>query len=496
MAEETNQAFPNTTASGKPQPSEKVTTHSKKAQAVAIGLVVLLITGLALQSFLQMRARNQQVSQQKDQVVAPIASHKSDFRQQAAEAERAIDQKRREADEAADAARNQIDARQQAAESVTGPDGTKNLAARGHAGDRAASATSSTQEQVEQRWLLDERRRALDSQRSAIGRGAVRGNSDNGNVAAAQRGSSAPAPQPLSPAVLAAANSNPQVAAQLAKIQATQARLAQIKNQIAAYAAEHGVQPGGVSASPPTLVSRAGMQGQPVARPSSVREDVVGEPGFTRATRTPADPGPAPDERVLPVGSVLSGTLDTDLISDYDGNWRALIARDVYDPTMDYILIPQGSRVVGKTIRVSKVNEVIQNRMGLIVKWIVRPDGKRIDFSRAGGTDQAGVGAIPGDVNYHLMAQLGGVTAYAILGLGPSFETQSGAPQSSQDIALKDLTGGFRTRGRDFANKYLNVVPTITVPAGTPMKIFAEDDIYVRPWARVDDTIYPTALAH
>ena len=139
--------------------------------------------------------------------------------------------------------------------------------------------------------------------------------------------------------------------------------------------------------------------------------------------------------------------------------------------------------------------DVIQNRMGLVVKWMVRPDGKRIDFGKSSGTDQAGVGAIPGDVNYHVMAQLGGLAAYAILGLGPSFATAAGAPQSSQDTALKDLTGGFRSQGRDFANKYLNIVPTITVPAGTPMKIFIEDDIYVRPWARLDDTIYPTARA-
>ena len=66
----------------------------------------------------------------------------------------------------------------------------------------------------------------------------------------------------------------------------------------------------------------------------------------------------------------------------------------------------------------------------------------------------------------------------------------------SPDWTGEDVPACVRARGREFANKYLNVVPTITVPAGTPMKIFIEDDIYVRPWARVDDTIYPSARAH
>jgi len=476
MAEE-RQPFQNTMVDGKPQPSEKITTHNKKAQAVAIGLVVLLISGLALQSFFQMRSRNQQVAQKKEEPAPPARSNKADFRQKTAEAEQAILLKARQADVAADQVAAQADARKLAANSITGPDGAKNYAAQERASDTAASTAINTPEQVEERWLLEERKRALDSQRAGIGRVQVRG---------------AIAPSVKPSASSTGARTSPEVATQLSKIQETQARLAQIRDQLGASI---GGQSGGIAAQNIQPTSGGQVQGQQVPRPSSMRDDVVGEPGINRATRTPSNPGPASDERVLSVGSVMSATLDMDLISDYEGNWRAVIARDVYDPTNEYILVPQGSRAVGRVVRVSKVNEVIQNRMGLIPKWIVRPDGKRIDFTKSAGIDSAGVGAIPGDANYHIGVQLGGLVAYGILGLVPSFTTESGDPQSSQDTALKDVTGGFRARGREFANKYLNVVPTITVPAGTPMKIFIEDDIYVRPWARVDDTIYPTARA-
>jgi hypothetical protein len=43
-----------------------------------------------------------------------------------------------------------------------------------------------------------------------------------------------------------------------------------------------------------------------------------------------------------------------------------------------------------------------------------------------------------------------------------------------------------------FVMKYLSLVPTVTLHAGTPIKIHTQDDMYVKPWGRVNTTIYST----
>ncbi len=137
-------------------------------------------------------------------------------------------------------------------------------------------------------------------------------------------------------------------------------------------------------------------------------------------------------------------------------------------------------------MRAAGVNEAIQTRMGSIPLWAVRPDGKRIDFKRTTAMDSAGVAALKGEVDRHFLAQFMGVGAYAIIGIGPSTSNFGAAPDTSRDAFVREATSKSRDIGRTFAEKYLNIVPTIRVPAGTPMKIFIEDDIYVTPWKAVD----------
>lgn len=126
--------------------------------------------------------------------------------------------------------------------------------------------------------------------------------------------------------------------------------------------------------------------------------------------------------------------------------------------------------------------------MGAVPLWAIRPDGKRIDFKRTSSMDAAGVAALQGSVDRHFLAQFLGIGAYAIIGLGPSMSNFGAQPESSRDAFVREATAKSREIGRGFAEKYLNVVPTQRIRAGTPVKIFIEDDIYVTPWAEIDAT--------
>lgn len=191
--------------------------------------------------------------------------------------------------------------------------------------------------------------------------------------------------------------------------------------------------------------------------------------------------GPKVGQYLLSTGMVITAALDQRSISDYTGSYRCRIANDVYDVTKRFILIPKGAVCTGKSIRISNVNEPIQSRMGLNVEWVVLPDGRRISFKSQGMLDHEGINAIKGKVDRHLFAQFLGVAAYALVAKDGSYNTDNSVSYEGR------VDEGVRDKGGDIANKYLNLVPTIELDYGTPLRIFIEEEMYIYPWRRVGD---------
>ncbi|EDE1997657.1 conjugal transfer protein TrbI [Salmonella enterica subsp. enterica] len=182
----------------------------------------------------------------------------------------------------------------------------------------------------------------------------------------------------------------------------------------------------------------------------------------------------------LPVGAEINAITTYTAISDYTGGtMKAMITHDVYDATNTYILAPKGSQLTIKAIRASGVNEVIQNRLAFTVQWLVLPDGNRIDFRKASVLDRMGTPAVEGDeVDRHLVAQIMGVAAYALVGTKTSYE---GSGDGNESFA-GNFGEGARNQASGIAQKYLQIVPTVTLHAGAPIRIITEDEMFIKPW--------------
>jgi type IV secretion system protein VirB10 len=205
--------------------------------------------------------------------------------------------------------------------------------------------------------------------------------------------------------------------------------------------------------------------------------EVVGRPAGEAA--------PRPGDRLIPTGTVISCVLDQHTMSDYMGSYRALVTSDVYDVTGNHVIIPKGSKLTGRTVRISNVNEAIQARMGMPATWIVLPDGKRISLEKTKTLDQGGIPAVKDKVNYHLLVQFLGVAAYALI----SHETSREGSGYANDETFEGEAGeAFRSQFAPLIQKYLALVPTITLTPGTPIKLFIEDDIYAKPWRSIYQT--------
>ena len=193
---------------------------------------------------------------------------------------------------------------------------------------------------------------------------------------------------------------------------------------------------------------------------------------------------PGAELALLPIGSVMHAKLDQKIISDFAGPYRCRIEQNVMDVTHRQVLIPAGSLCTGAVIQTGSnhPNRIINNRMALSVRWIVRPDGSKIKFlSQA--LDHEGVGAVKGRTDYHFMTRLGGTAAFALL----SSETARADYSSGGSGATfeSDLGQSLRESGARLASPYAGLVPTQTLDYGRKLRLFVSEDIYIRPWRRV-----------
>ncbi|BBW89494.1 conjugal transfer protein TrbI [Klebsiella pneumoniae] len=182
----------------------------------------------------------------------------------------------------------------------------------------------------------------------------------------------------------------------------------------------------------------------------------------------------------MKVGTEINAITTYTAISDYTGGtMKAMVTHDIYDATNSYILAPKGSELLIKAVNPSSVNQIIENRLAFTVRWLVLPNGNRIDFRKASVLNRMGTPAVEADdVNYHLMAQILGVTAYALVGTKTSYE---GTGDGDESFA-GNFGEGARQQAGNIAQKYLQVVPTRTLHAGAPIRIITEDEMFIKPW--------------
>lgn len=190
-----------------------------------------------------------------------------------------------------------------------------------------------------------------------------------------------------------------------------------------------------------------------------------------------------PPTAILGTTTIIKAVLTQKVISDYPGPFRGYVTHDVYDSKYENILIPVGSIIHGQVIRFSNVNEPISARVGYIIKSITRPDDVIIDMTSDAAVDHEGVSGVDDKVNRHLLAQFLGVMAYALIGSEVDGTTTGGIDGNVDfDAEVKrDALDQFRP----LAQKYLRLVPTITIRSGTPFNIFIEKPKKITPYRSI-----------
>jgi type IV secretory pathway VirB10-like protein len=192
----------------------------------------------------------------------------------------------------------------------------------------------------------------------------------------------------------------------------------------------------------------------------------------------------------LRAGFVVPATLISGVNSELPGQIIAQVAQPVFDtPTGKYLLVPQGSRLVG-----SYSSEVAYGQSRLFIAWqrIIFPDGKAMDIGAMPGADSAGYAGFIDQVNNHYLRLFGsaflmsGVTAAITLSQDRNTSTINGSQTASG--ALRESLG--QQLGQVTAQliaKNLNTAPTLEIRPGYRFNVMVIKDMtFSKPYKAFD----------
>src|SRR5262249_16400731 len=138
------------------------------------------------------------------------------------------------------------------------------------------------------------------------------------------------------------------------------------------------------------------------------------------------------------------------------------------------VLIPAGARVLGQATPVQNWGE---SRLAVSFHRLVMPDGHTYSLDRFTGLDQIGATGLRDEVNRHYVQGFGASLAIgAISGLA-QYNTRSGFDYSFGDAYRQAAGASLATSTSRILDRYLNVLPTITIREGYRMKVYLTNDL-------------------
>ncbi|AXV83135.1 TrbI/VirB10 family protein [Ralstonia solanacearum] len=181
-------------------------------------------------------------------------------------------------------------------------------------------------------------------------------------------------------------------------------------------------------------------------------------------------------------GTIIPAALVTGINSDLPGEIIAEVTQPVYDTaTGHYLLIPQGSRLIG---RYDSQVAFGQQRVLLVWLRLVLPDTSSIALDKLPGIDPAGYAGLEDGVDWHWGRVLTGAVLSTMLGVGSELAVSNqGSANGNTVIALRDSSQDTANQvGQEITRRDLSIQPTLTVRPGFQVNVMVNKDLVLRPY--------------
>lgn len=175
---------------------------------------------------------------------------------------------------------------------------------------------------------------------------------------------------------------------------------------------------------------------------------------------------------LIPQGTMIGGILETAIQSDLPGMVRAVISEDVYSFDGSHLLIPKGSKLVGRYR-----SGVMRGQSRVFVIWnrLIRNDGVSVNIGSY-GTDALGRSGLDGEVDTHFFERFSSSVLLSMIDAGLQIGVNAMDDTDTATIALQ--------AGRDFSRSSeialensIAIPPTIHVDQGKRIKVFVGKDL-------------------
>lgn len=175
---------------------------------------------------------------------------------------------------------------------------------------------------------------------------------------------------------------------------------------------------------------------------------------------------------LIPQGTMIGGILETAIQSDLPGMVRAIVSENVYSFDGSYLLIPKGSKLVGRYR--SGITRG-QSRVFVIWNRVIRNDGVSINIGSY-GTDALGRSGLDGEVDTHFFERFGSSVLLSMIDAGLKIGVESMDDSDSATIAL-DTGDDFSNASEIALENSIAIPPTIHIDQGKKIKIFVGKDL-------------------
>lgn len=197
---------------------------------------------------------------------------------------------------------------------------------------------------------------------------------------------------------------------------------------------------------------------------------------------------PVDMSRVVNVAKHIPAILENELNSALPGKVVATIEENVYGSHGRLVLIPGGSKAVGRYKPLTKQGET---RLAIIWERIITyPDGIDIPLLDAEMSDGMGRSGITGDLDSRFMDRYG--MALFVSVLGALAQTQIPVDNRAAGLAIDSIGNTSASLAKTILDKNIDLKPIVTIPQATRINISAQRDVWFKPAA--DGKVQAVAL--
>jgi type IV secretion system protein TrbI len=179
-------------------------------------------------------------------------------------------------------------------------------------------------------------------------------------------------------------------------------------------------------------------------------------------------------------GTILETVLINRLDGGFTGPVECLLSTDVYSSDRQHLLVPAGSKLLGET---RKVDTFGQTRLAVVFHRVLMPDGYSVNLDQFKGLNQIGDTGLRDRVNNHYLRIFGVSLAIGALGAIAEGGTAGSLNASSSDLMRQGFAQSTAQSSAQILDKFLNVMPTVTIREGHRVKVYLSGDLALPDYA-------------